>query len=258
MDFKAQNTNIPSPRPPEQNTLNVDAERSRSIREMFGRIAPTYDRLNRTLSASIDQRWRKKAIRYIPPKEDLKVLDLCAGTLDLTLAILKKFPKAQITALDFSDKMLELGEKKIPADKKAQVEIKVGDAMDLQFPPDTFDAVICGFGMRNVVDNGLCLSQIHRILTPLGRVITLEFFRPETLRGKLFHSTFGKWVMPRIGSLLSKDPEAYDYLFNSIQSYYSVEEFVNLLINKNFHLIDRKNLTSHIASIVVGQKTMGE
>ncbi len=258
MDSKAQNTNISTSRAQEQNKLDLGAERSRSIREMFGRIAPTYDRLNRTLSASIDQRWRKKAISYIEPKEDLKVLDLCAGTLDLTLAILKKFPHAQVTALDFSDKMLELGEKKIPADKKSQVKIVVGDAMDLKFPADSFDAVICGFGMRNVVDNGICLNEIHRILVPLGRVITLEFFRPETLRGKLFHSTFGKWVMPRVGSILSKDPEAYDYLFNSIQSYYSVEEFVNLLVNKNFHLLARKNLTSHIASIVVGQKTMGE
>lgn len=229
-------------------------EKAQNIREMFSRIAPTYDVLNRTLSASIDQRWRKKAIAYIPLKENLKILDLCAGTLDLTLAILQKFPNAQVTALDFSEKMLEIGEKKIPPEKKAQVQILVGDAMNLEFEPETFDAVICGFGMRNVVDNERCLQQIYKVLAPLGRVIILEFFKPISLQGKLFHSTFGKWVLPRLGKMISKDPEAYEYLFNSIQSYYSLEEFVNLLINKNFHLLDRKNLTSHIASIVVGQR----
>lgn len=232
--------------------------KAQNIREMFSRIAPTYDLLNRTLSASIDQRWRKKAIAYIPPKENLKVLDLCAGTLDLTLALLKKFPNAQITALDFSEKMLEIGEKKIPVEKKGQVKILVGDAMNLEFEPESFDAAVCGFGIRNVVDNGRCLQQVHKVLAPLGRLIVLEFFRPESLQGKLFHSTFGKWVLPRLGGLISKDPEAYEYLFNSIQSYYSTEEFVNLLVNKNFHLLDRKHLTSHIASLIVGQKTIGE
>ena len=232
--------------------------KAQNIREMFGRIAPTYDLLNRTLSGSIDQRWRKKAIAYIPPKVNLKVLDLCAGTLDLTLAILKKFPNAQVTALDFSNKMLEIGEKKIPSDKKSQVKIVVGDAMNLEFEPESFDAVICGFGMRNVIDNERCLQQIYKVLAPLGRVITLEFFKPTSLQGKLFHSTFGKWILPRMGKMISKDPEAYEYLFNSIQSYYSLEEFVNILVNKNFHLLDRKILTAHIASIVVGQKTIGE
>ncbi len=236
----------------------MSSEKAQNIKEMFGRIAPTYDLLNRTLSGSIDQRWRKKAISYIPAKENLKILDLCAGTLDLTLAILKKFPDAQVTALDFSEKMLEIGEKKIPANQKSQVKIVVGDAMNLEFPPESFDAVICGFGMRNVVDNGRCLQQIHKVLLPLGRVIVLEFFKPQSLQGKLFHGTFGQWILPRVGKMISKDPEAYEYLFNSIQSYYSLEEFVNILINKNFHLLDRKNLTAHIASIAVGQKTIGE
>ncbi len=229
-------------------------EKAQNIREMFGRIAPTYDLLNRTLSGSIDQRWRKKAISYLPSRENLKVLDLCAGTLDLTLAILKKFPHAEITALDFSDKMLEIGQRKIPADKKSQVKIVVGDAMHLELPSESFDAVICGFGMRNVVDNAKCLAEIHRVLNPLGRIIVLEFFHPTTFQGRLFHQTFGKHLLPRIGAWLSKDKQAYSYLFNSIQSYHSVQDFVKILIHKNFHLLAQKNLTGHIASIVVGQK----
>ena len=87
----------------------MESEKAKTIQEMFTRIAPTYDLLNRSLSANIDQIWRKKAISYLPKKENLKVLDLCAGTLDLTLAILKKHPSSSITSLDFSAKMRFFG-----------------------------------------------------------------------------------------------------------------------------------------------------
>ncbi|MBF0491429.1 MAG: bifunctional demethylmenaquinone methyltransferase/2-methoxy-6-polyprenyl-1,4-benzoquinol methylase UbiE [Deltaproteobacteria bacterium] len=230
------------------------SSKTQTIQDMFTRIAPTYDLLNRTLSARIDVRWRKKAIAYLPEKENLKILDLCAGTLDLSLEILKRFPNAQITALDFSAKMLELGEKKIPADKKSQVKIVVGDAMDLQQNPESFDAVLCGFGMRNVVDNAQSLKEIYQVLKPGGRVIILEFFKPNTLPAKIFNATFAKFILPRVGALLSKDKEAYQYLFNSIQAYSSLEDFLKLLEQKNFKNIQSKNLTGHIASIAVGEK----
>ncbi len=229
--------------------------KAQTIQEMFSRIAPTYDLLNHTLSGNIDVRWRKKAIAYLPQKENLKVLDLCAGTLDLTLAILKKYPQAQITSLDFSARMLEMGEKKIPADKKSQVKILVGDAMDLKQAPESFDAVICGFGMRNVVDNAKSLDEILKVLKPAGRLIILEFFKPATFISKLFNATFACFVIPNVGALLSKDKEAYDYLFNSIKNYSSLEDFLALMKAKGFQNLQSQNLSFQIASLAVGDKT---
>jgi demethylmenaquinone methyltransferase/2-methoxy-6-polyprenyl-1,4-benzoquinol methylase len=228
-------------------------QKSQTIRDMFSRIAPRYDLLNRTLSLRIDQGWRKKAVAYLPKKRDLKVLDLCAGTLDLTLAILKQNPDTEITALDFSEPMLRAGENKISTNFKKQVTLRVGDGMNLQMEEQSFDAVICGFGMRNIVDNPKALREIHHVLKPKGRIIILEFFKPTHLSAKLFHATYGKWILPKIGSWLSKDSEAYQYLFNSIQSYYSLDEFCEL-IGKKFGLIAQVPLTSHVASIVVGEK----
>jgi demethylmenaquinone methyltransferase/2-methoxy-6-polyprenyl-1,4-benzoquinol methylase len=228
--------------------------KAQTIRDMFTRIAPRYDLLNRALSIRIDQHWRKKAVAFLAMQNDLKVLDLCAGTLDLTVEVLKQRPKAAVTALDFSEAMLLAGKPKIPEDHKNQVAMKVGDAMDIPFPPETFHGVICGFGLRNVVENEKCLQEIHRVLKPGGRVIILEFFKPTHWAAKLFHATYGKWVLPRVGSWLSKDPEAYQYLFDSIQKYYSREEFENLVNKIGFRLLASKALTSSVASIVVGEK----
>ncbi|MFO1520088.1 MAG: bifunctional demethylmenaquinone methyltransferase/2-methoxy-6-polyprenyl-1,4-benzoquinol methylase UbiE [bacterium] len=232
--------------------MNTKAE---NIRDMFSRIAPRYDLLNRTLSVRIDQLWRKKAVAYLSTTQDLKVLDLCAGTLDLTLEILKRRPGAAVTALDFSEAMLLAGKPKIPASQKDQVTLKVGDAMNLEFPNESYHGVLCGFGIRNVVDNGKAIQEIHRVLKPGGRMIILEFFRPTHWQAKLFHATYGKWVLPRLGSWLSKDPEAYQYLFDSIQNYSTREEFENLTRKNGFRLIASRPLTSHVASIIVGEKS---
>jgi len=228
--------------------------KSETIRNMFTRIAPRYDFLNRALSIRIDQLWRKDAVAYLPEGKDLRVLDLCAGTLDLTVEVLRQRPKAHVTSLDFSEAMLLAGKPKIPEDQKKQVELKVGDAMDLDFPKESFEGVICGFGIRNVVDNERALQEVYRVLKPGGRIIILEFFRPTHWSSKLFHGTYGKWVLPYVGSWLSKDPEAYQYLFDSIQKYYSREEFERLLKKNSFELIASEPLTSHVASIVVGKK----
>ncbi|MBL7686063.1 MAG: bifunctional demethylmenaquinone methyltransferase/2-methoxy-6-polyprenyl-1,4-benzoquinol methylase UbiE [Deltaproteobacteria bacterium] len=228
--------------------------KSETIRDMFNRIAPRYDLLNRALSVRIDQSWRKKAVAYLPSNSPLKILDLCAGTLDLTLEVLKQRPHAEVTALDFSEAMLMAGKPKIPEDKKKQVTLQVGDAMQLPFESESFHGALCGFGIRNVVDNDQALKELFRILKPQGRVIILEFFRPLHWQAKLFHSTYGKWVLPRLGGWISKDPEAYQYLFDSIQRYDSEHEFCQRVSNAGFKLLVSRPLTSHVASIIVGEK----
>jgi demethylmenaquinone methyltransferase / 2-methoxy-6-polyprenyl-1,4-benzoquinol methylase len=231
----------------------MDAK-SQTIRDMFSRIAPRYDLLNRALSVRIDRSWRKKAVAYLPERPSLQIVDLCAGTLDLTLAVLERNPDARVTAVDFSEAMLRAGEKKIPRDLKKQVELVVGDGMDLKLPAESYDGVLCGFGMRNIVDNSKALQEIRKILKPGGRAVILEFFRPTTWDARLFHATYGKWIIPTLGSWLSKDSEAYQYLFDSIQSYYSAEEFENLVRKNGFKPLAKRPLTSHVASIVVGEK----
>lgn len=231
----------------------MDAK-SHAIRDMFSRIAPRYDLLNKALSLRIDRGWRKKAVSYLPDRGPLRILDLCAGTLDLTLAVLERNPQSQVTAVDFSEAMLNEGKKKIPALLKNQVECRVGDAMNLDLPAESFDGAVCGFGIRNVVDNNKTLAEIHRILKLGGRLIVLEFFRPETFDAKLFHNTYGRWVLPRLGGWLSRDPEAYQYLFDSIQGYASGDEFCEQMRKASFEIRAKRPLLSHVAHIMVGDK----
>ncbi len=228
--------------------------KAQTIQEMFTRIAPRYDLLNRTLSGSTDRRWRKKAVQSLPQHSSAHILDLCAGTLDLTLEVLKQNPGAQITALDFSEAMLRAGEPKIPSAQCAQVQLKVGDGMDLQLSHSFFDGVVCGFGMRNIVDNFKSLQEIYQVLKPGGTLVVLEFFKPESWFSRLFYATYGKWIIPKIGGWISKDPEAYGYLFQSIQGYHSVETFTRLMQKTGFVDVHHKPLTGGVAEIVVGKK----
>ncbi len=229
--------------------------KSQTIAEMFDRIAPTYDFLNRFLSGGTDQKWRKKAISYLPQKSSLNILDLCAGTLDLTLAALQARTDTSVTAFDLSPLMLEKGREKIPSDLQSRLQIIVGDGLDLsRFPVNTFDAVLCGFGMRNLGHNAEVLQQLSRILKNSGRVIVLDFFRPTKTLGKLFYSTYGRWMIPLLGRWISKDREAYDYFFQSIQSYHTDEEFCALLQREKFQLISNLSLSRGVAHLIIGEK----
>ena len=229
-------------------------EKAKQIQALFGRIATRYDLLNRVMSGKTDQRWRKKAIRHLPLKDSPRVLDLCAGTLDLTLGVLKQYPQAQITALDFAAAMLEQGYQKVPAPYQNQVNRVVADGMVLPLASESFDAVICGFGMRNITDNQKALEEIFRILKPQGRVIILEFYRPTRKLAKLFYATYGRWIIPNLGRIVAKDQAAYEYLFNSIQGYSSVEEAKQLFEKVGFQSVSDQPLTAGIASIVIGDK----
>ena len=145
------------------------------VRDMFTRIAPTYVFTNRLLTFGIDAAWRRRAVAALGQGAQGTVLDLCAGTLDLTLVLLDA-GATRVEAVDFSEGMLERGRPRLPPG--APVDTTWGDAQDLPCASDHFDAAICGFGLRNVVDNARALSEVRRVLRPGARFAVLEFFRP--------------------------------------------------------------------------------
>jgi ubiquinone/menaquinone biosynthesis methyltransferase len=215
---------------------------------MFERIAPTYDLLNRVMSAGLDQRWRQRAMAEIEGAPSGPVLDLCAGTMDFSALLDAARPLDRIVALDFSPAMLELGRA-----KAIRAELVVGDAASLPFEDGEFAAIVCGFGMRNLSDPVAGAREVLRVLKPGGIFVTLELFRPERLATRAFHAAYARLVLPRVGGWVSGERTAYDYLARSMAGFLSRREYERALETVGFRGVRGFDLTFGVASVVRGE-----
>ncbi len=230
-----------------------EVDHGEAVRAMFDRIAPTYDLLNRLLSAGIDVRWRARAVAELARAPGGEILDLCAGTLDLAAVIERTYPTRRVVAADFAADMLARGR-----DKTRRTEVVVADALDLPFDAGRFAGVICGFGLRNLSDPARGIAEATRVLAPGGRLVVLELFRPEPgLRGiftRGFHAAYGRVVLPLAGRAVSGDGEAYGYLARSMASFLTRRELEALLRARGLVDVRGVDLTCGIASIVAATK----
>jgi demethylmenaquinone methyltransferase / 2-methoxy-6-polyprenyl-1,4-benzoquinol methylase len=179
------------------------------VRNMFDRIAPVYDVMNRVTTAGLDQRWRGATVRAVVRPGD-SVLDAACGTGDLAVVAAKT--GATVTGLDFSERMLERARRKAP-----ELDWVKGDMLALPFPDATFDVATVGFGVRNVADLPRAIAELRRVLRPGGRLAILELTRP---RGPLrwFYALWFDRMMPLLGKLLPGG-EAYTYLSASVRRF---------------------------------------
>ena len=222
-----------------------EVQHEEAARGMFERIAPTYDLLNRVLSAGIDGRWRARAVGELKAAPAGPVLDLCAGTMDLSALVAAARPCGRLVAVDFSPAMLEAGSRKAPA-----AEVVVADALALPFENGAFAAVICGFGMRNLADVSRGVREVLRVLRPGGVFVTLELFRPARATARAFHRAYSSVVLPTLGGLVSGDRGAYDYLARSMKGFLARAEYEQLLHRCGFARVTARDLTLGVASIV--------
>jgi len=198
-----------------------EAEAAEKVRAMFDSIAPKYDLLNHVLSGSMDRVWWwrvAKTFDFILKRPDIRVLDLCCGTGDMTLALLKHRPKdgEKVIALDFSHQMLSRGIEKFQAAGYADaVEPIEADAMHLPLPDASVDLIISAFGFRNLANYDDALRELHRVLKPGGSIGILECNKPRGVMGKLYLQYFER-VLPWIGRKVSGDNAAYSYLPASV------------------------------------------
>jgi ubiquinone/menaquinone biosynthesis methyltransferase len=212
---------------------------------MFDRIAPTYDVLNRVLSGGIDVRWRARAVRMAATAPAGPVLDLCAGTMDLTAMLAAARPDDRLVAVDFSRAMLDAGRQ-----KAVRAEVVVSDATALPFDDATFAAVICGFGMRNLADPAMGVREAWRVLQPGGVFVTLDFFRPTRIATRAFHGVYAHTVLPLVGGWVSGDRSAYEYLSRSMAGFLTRREYERVVQQAGFCRTLGVDLTFGVASIV--------
>ena len=236
-----------------------EAAAAKNIREMFGRVAPRYDLLNRLLSARIDVYWRNRlveSIRDILARQDARVLDVCCGTGDVALALERERTKAgagrlPVLASDFCRPMLDGAHKKLSAFRSPLFE---GDAMRLPLPDSSVDAITVAFGFRNLANYRTGLEEFLRLLAPGGRLAILEFSQPTVpLLGPLFDLYF-RYVLPPIGNAVSGSGGAYSYLQKSVERFYSAEELAEEMRSVGFANTSFRRLTGGISCLHVGSK----
>lgn len=221
---------------------------SKAVQEMFDRISGGYDTLNHVLSARRDLAWRREAVAMLP-KRQLRILDLCGGTGDFLIAARQAgLAGAGSRVADFSfGMMVPLPSKGLPPGIQA-------DALRMPFKPESFDAVLCGFGMRNLDDLAGGVAEISRVLKPDGTFVTLEFFRPTTVAAKVFYGGVAPVAIPFVGKAFGSSREAYDYLVRSIRRFVSAKSYQRLMVDKGFRDVRIKRLDFGLCYAVAGRK----
>ncbi|MGC4080717.1 MAG: bifunctional demethylmenaquinone methyltransferase/2-methoxy-6-polyprenyl-1,4-benzoquinol methylase UbiE [Vicinamibacterales bacterium] len=226
------------------------------IAGMFDAIAGHYDFLNHLLSAGIDKRWRRKAIRSLRLTGRERVLDLCTGTADLAIAALDAKPgAASVLGVDFAGAMLRVGlEKSRARQLTSRLTLVRGDATNIPAATASVDAVTVAFGIRNVQNTQRGCDEIFRVLKPGGRVAVLEFAIPTTPGVRAAYLWYFNQVLPRIGTVVSRHNAAYGYLPASVGAFATPDEFVKILRQSGFAEIGADPLTFGIVYLYTARK----
>jgi demethylmenaquinone methyltransferase / 2-methoxy-6-polyprenyl-1,4-benzoquinol methylase len=231
------------------------SEKGERIRAMFGSIAPRYDLLNRLLSLGIDRRWRRFAVKKIAVSGTGRVLDVATGTGDVALEIAAQTsPSVSIVGVDFCKEMVDLGRVKVEASPHAgRITLQVAPCEEIPFEEQSFDAATIAFGIRNVVDRGKGLTEMHRVLKEGGRIVIREFSTPTMPVFKsIYHFYFLK-ILPKIGGCFSRF-SAYQYLPDSVLEFPTREKFKSMMTEVGFRNVQHFDLTGGIATVYVGTR----
>lgn len=230
--------------------------RRAEIRRMFASIVHRYDFLNRLLSFRRDVYWRRVAVPqgHIPPGG--RVLDLCAGTADVALEVIRQTSGALVVAVDNCEPMLIRGLQKTQREEVAdQVRFVAAPAEFLPLADETFDGAYVAFGIRNIADRRRGLEEMARVLKPGGRAVILEFSTPPSPLFRSLYGFYSHWILPWIGGRLSGNRKAYEYLPASVDGFPSPEGLQALMEDVGFSEVSFLPLTFGIVTIHHGRKT---
>lgn len=206
------------------------AARAASVQAMFTTIAPRYDLMNRLMTGGQDLRWRREVIARANLPANGKLLDLGAGTGDLTREALRQVPSVWPVAADFTLNMMLTG-KRQPG---STFSWSSADALNLPFPNESFDAVVSGYLLRNVVDLPRALAEQFRVLKPGGRMVTLDTTRPRENLLSPFIRFHMRHVIPTLGGLLTGSRDAYTYLPSTSENFLAAEDLLARIQSAGF------------------------
>lgn len=227
--------------------LPVGEEKKRAVRDMFDRIAPRYDRLNRLLSLRLDQRWRREALRALAPGPGDVLLDLACGTGDFLELYGRRGARA--IGVDFSAGMLRVaGNRGVPG------ALLQGDASRLPLADASVTILTCGFALRNFVSLEDVIREVARVLAPGGRIALLEVDEPRSRLLRAGHGLYFNRLVPLIGGLLS-DQSAYRYLPRSVSYLPPETELLDMIARAGFTRVAKRRLSGGIVQLLTAERT---
>ncbi len=233
-----------------------ESEKYKAVIRHFNRVAPKYDFMNSLLSMGIQHVWKRAAIRMLNIREGEKVLDVCGGTGDLSILAARRTGRdGQVVIYDINRAMIEAGRHKIdPYPDLGHISYVQGNAEEITFPDATFDVTMVGYGIRNVTHLKRGFGEMHRVLKPGGRILCLEFSRPDNPLFRALYDFYSFNIMPLLGELIAGSAESYACLPETIRMFPLPDELSAIFEGIGFEKVRYLSMTNGISVAHVGIK----
>lgn len=233
-----------------------EAEKQSLVGEVFRSVAGNYDIMNDAMSLGVHRAWKLYAVAQSGVKEGHTVLDLAAGSADLSIKFAKKVgPQGKVFVTDINPDMLEQGRQRMAnAGLVGNVEYCLVNAEQLPFEDNLFDCITISFGLRNVTHKDRALKEMQRCLKPGGRVLVLEFSQPTNEAFRRLYDAYSFNVIPKIGEVIAKDRDSYQYLVESIRQHPPQEELKDMMLDAGFDHVRYHNLTGGVVALHIAHK----
>ncbi|WP_101067160.1 bifunctional demethylmenaquinone methyltransferase/2-methoxy-6-polyprenyl-1,4-benzoquinol methylase UbiE [Roseovarius salinarum] len=232
-----------------------ESEKAGRVRGVFGSVATKYDLMNDAMSFGIHRLWKDAMMDWLAPRPGQHLLDVAGGTGDIAFRFLKRAGRGHATVLDLTEAMLDAGRQRAEAEQLGgSIDWVVGDAMALPFADSSFEVYTISFGIRNVTRPEQALAEAFRVLRPGGRLMVLEFSQVPNDLLRWAYDLYSFHIIPRMGQVIARDRESYQYLVESIRQFPDQDGFAAMIRDAGFDQVKYRNLTMGVACLHSGWK----
>lgn len=233
----------------------TEEEKTGLVKDVFSSVSSKYDFMNDTMSFGVHRVWKDALVDWMAPMDNTTCLDLAGGTGDIAMRIISRNKDVRVQIVDLTPDMIFEGRRKIGKDGPSQsISWMVGDGLQLPFRNNQFDYCTIGFGLRNFQNYSKALQEIYRVLKIGGRLLVLEFSNISNTGLRNLYDSYSFNVIPKLGGIIAKDKDSYQYLVESIRKFPNQEQLKELMLEAGFDNTRYRNLSFGVVAIHSGWK----